>query len=61
MIGFAIELISILQNITLEQFEDHQLDLDTHAQIASGLEKVTAQHRRCQRIDLNHQALSSQG
>ncbi|MND99109.1 hypothetical protein D3C80_914860 [compost metagenome] len=66
LIGFAVQLVGVVQHIALEQLENDQLDLDPHAQAAPGTQKVIAEHRRAQRVarivqGLAHQGAESQG
>src|SRR5471032_1405835 len=60
LVGFGVELIGAAEHIALEQFENDQLDLDLHAQIAPGLQKILAQHRRAHRVVLFEQLLAQQ-
>ncbi|MNL06112.1 hypothetical protein D3C87_1267400 [compost metagenome] len=46
LIGFSVKPIGVAQDITLEQPEDDQLDLDLQPQLACSLQEVFAEHRR---------------
>ncbi|MNN00565.1 hypothetical protein D3C81_1131600 [compost metagenome] len=60
LIGFGVKLFGVGQDITLEQFEQDQLDLDLHAQITPGLEEKLTEPRRAERVVLIVEGVAEQ-
>lgn len=61
LIGFGVKLTGLAEDITLEQPEDNQLDLDLQPQLACSLQEVFAEHRRAQGVVQIAQRLARQG
>ncbi|MNI77320.1 hypothetical protein D3C73_1336050 [compost metagenome] len=60
MVGLGVKLAGATEHIAIKQLEDNQLDLDVHAQVASGPKEALAEHRRPQGIVLLDQRPAQQ-